>query len=107
MFFAFKNGITEHTSQSSGLVIDMVLYKALWHSNEFTQWLGNHWGFGKASDDSSRPSKASGQWPVQAGCAQGSDFKKYLRTSFPYQIVEMGLKEYKLRWRSAWHDSVI
>jgi hypothetical protein len=29
MFFAFKNGITEHTSQSSGLVIDMVLYKAL------------------------------------------------------------------------------
>jgi hypothetical protein len=29
MFSAFKNRITERTSQSTGLVIDMVLYKAL------------------------------------------------------------------------------
>jgi hypothetical protein len=28
-------------------------------------------------------------------------------TSFPYQIVETGLKEYELRWRCAWHDPII
>jgi hypothetical protein len=40
MFFAFENRITERTSQPAGLVIDMVLYKPLWHSNQFPQGLG-------------------------------------------------------------------
>jgi hypothetical protein len=65
MFFAFKNWITEHTSQSAGLVIDMVLYKALWRSNRFTQWLGKHWGHGRGSDDSSQPLKTFGEWPAE------------------------------------------
>jgi hypothetical protein len=42
---------------SGGLVIDMVLYRALWHSSQFTQWLGNHWGHGRRSVNSSKPSK--------------------------------------------------
>jgi hypothetical protein len=75
MFFVFKNWITECTSQSVGLVVDVVLYKALWHSNKFTEWLGKHWGCGRWSDNSSRPSKTSCKWPSRAGCANGSYFK--------------------------------
>jgi hypothetical protein len=56
MFIAFKNQITECTSKS-GLVIDMVLYKAQWHSKQFTRWLGKHWECNRGCDDSSRPSK--------------------------------------------------
>lgn len=75
MFFAFEVQITERTSQPAGLVIDMVLYKALRHSNQFTQWLSKHWGRGRGSEDSSQPSKTSSQWPAQAECANGSYFK--------------------------------
>jgi hypothetical protein len=83
--FAFKNRITECTSQSAGLATDMVLYRALWHSNQFTQWLGKHWGRGRGSDDSSRPSKTSGQRPARAGCANGCYFKNDPRIfSFRY-----------------------
>jgi hypothetical protein len=57
MFFTFKNPITESTSQSAGLIIGMLLYKELSHSNQFTQWLGQSCERGKGSDDSSRPSK--------------------------------------------------
>jgi hypothetical protein len=39
MFFAFTNLITEPTPQLSGLVIGMAHYKALGHSNQFTQWI--------------------------------------------------------------------
>jgi hypothetical protein len=74
MFCVFKNRITECTSQLAGLVIDMVLYKTLWHSNQFTQWLGKHWGHGRGSDDNSQLSKTSSQWPARAGCANGSYF---------------------------------
>jgi hypothetical protein len=35
----------------------MVPFKVLWHSNQFTQLLGNHWGRIRRSDDSSRPIK--------------------------------------------------
>jgi hypothetical protein len=63
MFLAFKNRIAVRTSQSAGLVVHMVLYKALWHSNQFTERLGKHWGCGRGSDDSSWLSKISGQWP--------------------------------------------
>jgi hypothetical protein len=59
--FSFKNRLTECTSQSAGLVIDMVLYKALRHSSQFTQWLSKHWEYGRESDESSQPSRTSGQ----------------------------------------------
>jgi hypothetical protein len=61
IFFSLKNRYSQRTSQSKGLAIDVVLYKALQHSNQFTQWLGKHWGRGRGSDDSYRPSKTSGQ----------------------------------------------
>jgi hypothetical protein len=57
------------------LVIDMVLYKALWQSNEFTQTHGKHWGHGNEPDNRSWPSNTSGQLCVQAGCANDSYFK--------------------------------
>jgi hypothetical protein len=47
MDFAFENRITVRISQSARLAIDIVLYKALLHSNQFTQWLGKHWGRGE------------------------------------------------------------
>jgi hypothetical protein len=96
-FFTFKNRITKSTSQSAGLVIDMVLYKALWYSNQFTWWLGKHWGQGRGSDDSSRPSKTSSQWPERAGCTNGSYFKndlcantkQYMFQREPYIIISV------------------
>jgi hypothetical protein len=69
MVFTFKNRIAERTSQSAGWVIAAVLYKALWHSNQCTQWVSKSWGRGRGSDDSSRRSETPGQWPAQAGCA--------------------------------------
>jgi hypothetical protein len=56
IFFTFKNRITECTSHSAGLVIDMALYKAPWRINQFIQWLGKHWRRDRGSEDSSRPS---------------------------------------------------
>jgi hypothetical protein len=69
--FVFKNQITEHTSQSVGLVIDMVLYKALWLSNQSTQW-----GHVRESHDSSRPPKTD-QWHAWTWRANTSYFKNY------------------------------
>jgi hypothetical protein len=82
MFLAFKYRITKQTSEMAGLVIDTVLYRALWHNNQFTQWLGKYWGHGRGSVDSSRLSKTSSQWPARAGCANGSYFKNDLRTRY-------------------------
>jgi hypothetical protein len=75
MFFTLKNQITERTSQTELLVIDMVLHKALRHSNLFTQWFGGHWVRGKRSDDSSRSSKSSSQWSAWVGCGSGFCFR--------------------------------
>jgi hypothetical protein len=44
MFIVFKTRITKCTLQLAGLMKDMVLYKALWHSNQFAEWLGKQWG---------------------------------------------------------------
>jgi hypothetical protein len=97
MFFMFKNRITEHTLQSAGLMIDMVLYKGLWHSNQFTQWFGKHWGHGRGPDDSS-PSKTSSQWPAWAGCANGSYFKNYPHTSIANHTFSKSQDNVWVRW---------
>jgi hypothetical protein len=56
MSLAFRNQITEHTSHSVVLVIDIVLYKALRHINQFTQWFSKHWRRGRGSHTSCWPS---------------------------------------------------
>jgi hypothetical protein len=67
VFFIFKNLITESTSQSEWLVIGMVLFKALWGSNQLTQSLGKNWRRGRGSENSSRPSKASANYLREQG----------------------------------------
>jgi hypothetical protein len=61
MPFALKNQMTELTSQSVELVIDMVRYEVLLQSTQLSQWLSKQWERGRRNDDSSRPSKTSGQ----------------------------------------------
>jgi hypothetical protein len=73
--FHVKNRITEFTLQSAWLVIVLIPYKSLWHSNQFTQCLGKYWWRGRGSDDGSRCLKTSGQLALCAGCANGSYFK--------------------------------
>jgi hypothetical protein len=70
------------TSQSTRLVIDMILYKALWQSNQFNPRQGKRWGSGRAADDSSRSSKTSGLCPARAGCANDSHFENDTLTIF-------------------------
>jgi hypothetical protein len=74
MFFTLKNRIAERSSQSTEVVIDAVFYKALWHGSQFTQWLGEHWGCSRGSDNSSQPSGTSGHWPARTGAQMVSLF---------------------------------
>jgi hypothetical protein len=85
--FMFKNWIAKHTSQSAGSLIDVVLYKTLWHSSQFTQWLGKHWGCCRGSDDSSQPWKPSRQCPAWAGCTNCSYFKNDPRNTYIHCLL--------------------
>lgn len=76
MFLAFISRITKHIQQFVRLMIDMVFYKAQWHSNKFTKRLGKQWRCGRGSDDSSRLSRTSCHWRARAKCPNGSYFKK-------------------------------
>jgi hypothetical protein len=85
MFIALKNRTTERTSQSGGLINDMVLHKAVWHSNHFTKWIGKHWKRCRGSDESSRPSKTFSQWPVNGQDVQTVLTLKMTRVGVPDQ----------------------
>jgi hypothetical protein len=87
-----------------GLVKDMVLYKAVWQSNQFTKWIGKYWKRRREFDDSSRPSKTFSQCPERAGYANGSDFQNDPRrcarqienpvritNTYLYKIITMSL----------------
>jgi hypothetical protein len=71
MCFAFRNRITESTSQSTELVIHTVPHKALLRSNKVAKKMDKRSinGHNRFYDDSSRPPETSGQCPARAGCA--------------------------------------
>jgi hypothetical protein len=64
--FMFKDQVTECTPQLTEVVIQIVLYKVLWHRNQFTQWLNRTLGMWQRVWQL-LTFKTSSQWPLQAG----------------------------------------